>query len=249
MNQLNLEKKREKSKAYPSISLEEAINSLKKLQDNIGSGPYSREHAAKGLGYSGVSGPSASKIAAIAYFGLLSKKNGAYAQTELARKILFPNDDSESSENIVQAVKNPTLYGKLIEKYNNQAVPLKLDNVLINDYQINPKVAKEAAEVFKKSVEFAGIFKNGIISGLETIQDDAPVSNDSPSNFGVEASSRKFVSQQSNGVTTAAMISIPLECGIVILVPQSLSMNLAMGDFSKEIKDLNDKAMKETDNK
>lgn len=233
--------KREKSSAYPSISLEEAINSLKKLQDNLGSGPYSRDAAAKGLGYSGVSGASASKIAAISYFGLLSKKNGVYTQTDLAKKILFPSDDSETRINILQAVKSPTLYGRLIERYNNQAIPQKLENILVTDYKISPKAANEAVEVFRNSIEFAGICTNGIISEVENIDSSMAVGAAQSSNIVNESLAKQACRSNELGKYDET-ISIKLNCGIVLLIPQSFDKNLAMGDFSQIIKNMEEAA-------
>ena len=65
--------KRERSTSYPSISLERAINFVEKMRKTVGPGPYDRQIALEGLGYAGVSGASASKIASLIHFGLLEK--------------------------------------------------------------------------------------------------------------------------------------------------------------------------------
>lgn len=248
MEKTEKQQKREKSSAYPSISLGEAVNSLKKLQDNLGSGPYSRDSAAKGLGYSGVSGASASKIAAISYFGLLSKKNGIYTQTDLAKRVLFPADDATMSGNFLQAVKCPSLYGKLIERYRNQAMPQKLENILITDYKISPKAAKEAVDIFRESIEFAGILKNGVIVEGEIIDGDSSDNEMFNSECSNELFKEQMVNRPIESEGNGSTISIKLDCGIVLLIPQLFGINLAMGDFSEIIKKLEEIGKKMIDN-
>ena len=63
----------ERSSPYPSSNLETAIEDVATLRERLGKGPYSREEAAQALGYKGVNGISASRIASCGYFGLLSR--------------------------------------------------------------------------------------------------------------------------------------------------------------------------------
>lgn len=163
-----ISKKRIRSVAYPSSGLKEAIQNTEDLRKKLGMGPYSRDAAVKALGYSGISGASGTKIAALVHFGLLSRDADTYRQSPLADRILVPPDEAEKDKAIIEAVKTPKLYNQLISDFANKSLPTLLPNVLFHTYKINEKVAQEVAANFTLSIEFAGILKNGIITGSES---------------------------------------------------------------------------------
>lgn len=168
LKQATISKKRIRSVAYPSLGLQEAIQNTEDLRKKLGMGPYSRDAAVKALGYSGISGASGTKIAALVHFGLLSRDADTYRQSPLADRILVPPDEAERDKAIIEAVKTPKLYNQLISDFTNKSLPTLLPNVLFHTYKINEKVAQEVATNFTQSIEFAGILKNGIITDAES---------------------------------------------------------------------------------
>ena len=83
--------KKMRSGGYPLLSLPRAIAAAKKIYDNLGQGPHSRQNLARGLGYASFSGAVSGKIGALVHFGLLSRLSGLYSVTLPARAIfLYP---------------------------------------------------------------------------------------------------------------------------------------------------------------
>lgn len=159
----NNKKHHERSSPYPSSNLETALENIVTLKEKLGKGPYSRDEAAKALGYKGVNGISAGKIAACGYFGLLTRSGSSYSLSELADQIINYTSEAERQVAIVTACKTPALYNKLLQSYNEQALPQMLANILSRNYGIADKASDLAARTFRESVEFAGLMKNGII--------------------------------------------------------------------------------------
>lgn len=165
-------KKRERSAAYPAFELEQMVCDIANLTQKLGKGPFSRDSAAKALGYSGISGVSSSRIAACVHFGLLERTGGAYCLSELAQKIVYSENDAEKKRAIIDAVQSPALYSKLLSEFNGQALPQMLDNILVRRYGISNNAANNAAKIFRASIEYAGVLENGIVS-LNRAESDA----------------------------------------------------------------------------
>lgn len=155
-------KKQQRSTSYPSISLESATEATALLREKLGQGPYSRESAANAWGNK-LTGASAMKIATLVHFGLLRREGNAYYQSDLATKILIYTDEAEKLEGMREAVQRPKLYKQLIENYKGQALPTMLESILIRQFGITERVSKEAASVFRKSLEHAELLKNGVV--------------------------------------------------------------------------------------
>lgn len=163
----DISKKRERSVSYPSSSLEVAVADIELLLSNLGKGPFSRDSAAKALGYAGVNGKSASRIATCVHFGLLTRTNSSYCISELSERIVKNITQDERHQALIEAVKTPSLYTKLIDAFNEKALPQMLPNILSRNYGIADRASETAAQVFRDSIEFAGIFRNGIINVSE----------------------------------------------------------------------------------
>ncbi len=156
---------RDRSAAYPSVSLPEAIELSKKVVETYPKSQFDRESAAKALGYEKVTGTSAPKIAALVHFGLIERTGSSYKNSQLAERILHFVTEEERKEAIVEAVKNPKLFDALISEYAGRAVPPTLNSVLVRQHGISSKVSDRVVEIFKDSVEFAGLCKNGVFQG------------------------------------------------------------------------------------
>jgi len=236
--------KKERSSAYPAVSLEEAINAVAELSKKLGSGPYSRETAAQALGYKGISGASATKIAALAHFGLLKKEGSAYKQSSLSKRILVQKTEEDNKKAISEAFLTPKLYARLFKAYAGKGLPTLLDNILYHDFGIILSSSKEAAETFKRSAEFAGLLKNGVLRNAgevisEEITEEEENADKDQEN---EATVNSFA--QSKG-----HFPVRLPSGIVISFPQEMSYDFGLGKFAKQIKELEEIAKKIVDEK
>ncbi|MDP2720700.1 MAG: hypothetical protein Q8O75_02045, partial [bacterium] len=155
--------KRVRSSAYPAIDLENALKLTERLRGNLGQGPYARDAMAKAIGYGSLSGLAGQKIAALAHFGLLSRKANAYQQSTLADRILHPVSDQDRHSAILESAQTPKLYTNLITKFRKLALPTLLHNIISREFNISEKISQKAAEDFKNSLEFAGLLKNGVV--------------------------------------------------------------------------------------
>jgi len=215
--------KRTRSCGYPMITLNRAIVVAKTLCDGLGDGPYSRQAAARGLGYSSFSGAASGKIGSLVHFGLLSRLAGSYAITPLARSVFdYPAEGSE--EAIIQAAYKPILYNRLITRFCDKPIPDKLEAILSADYGITGKAAPLAAQNFIETVEFAGLLREGKLMLLQKKDTNE---------------SRETKKRSETNINT---VKISLPSGVTVVFPQELGWRLSMGEFGDELKSLENKA-------
>lgn len=166
---LQEKKRRERSTPYPGVTLDLAIEMITELKRALGKGPYSRQSIAKGLGHKDLTGPAARKVAALTHYGLLSRNGDVYVTSKLTEDILHPRSEEEKKNAIILAAKTPRVFAKLIQQYQGQSLPRMLDSILIRE-GIGSNAAKEAAEIFTKTLESAGLLQNGVVmSSLDGI--------------------------------------------------------------------------------
>ena len=68
-----LKSTRNRSASYPAIDLQEAILYIEKIKKALSTAPFNRTTGAKAMGCTGATAASATKMAALAYFGLLQR--------------------------------------------------------------------------------------------------------------------------------------------------------------------------------
>jgi len=162
-----LKKRKDRSVAYPSLSLPDAINSATQLKESMGKGPYSRTDAAKGIGHVALTGPAARKIAALVQYGLLDRHGNTYSLTDLVQEITKPIDEETSQAAIARAARSPKLFDKLIERYSNQALPTMLENIVIRE-GVSESAAKEVVRIFNDTLSFSKLLVNGVVTASPT---------------------------------------------------------------------------------
>ncbi|MBI1984940.1 MAG: hypothetical protein HYS60_02400 [Candidatus Wildermuthbacteria bacterium] len=191
-------KSRERSVAYPSLNLESAVDSVAKLRSALGKGPYSREDAAKALGYSGLSGASARAVAALVHYGLLERNGNTYFTSELSEEIVHPTDDTgmKKLRALVMAARTPRLFERLISKFQSQSLPGLLENILMRE-GVSSGSAKEAATTFKETLQYAGLLKNGVVSAVEQVTEDGSEMQEKPEQSETERARMKQVGEES----------------------------------------------------
>ena len=171
--------KKGRSSAYPSHGIEDSIDAVSRLNNQLGKGPFDRDSAARALGYKGVSGASALKISACTQFGLLMRSGNTYYVSDLARKILTPTSETERKMAIIEAVETPSLYSSLISTYTSQTLPEMLANILCRNYGIIENSAQKAVNIFRDSLEYAGLLKNGVVQSHSMVA-TAELSDEGP---------------------------------------------------------------------
>jgi len=162
---------KDRSVAYPGTTLADAIESTRKLRDSLGRGPYSREEAVKALGHAKLSGPAARKVAALVHFGLLKRNGNTYSQSQLAQDILKPLSDEQKEMSIKHAAVSPRLFQKLFQRFDGQALPSMLQNIIIRE-GVSEGAADEVVRIFTETVRFANILVNGVITNVSPVDAD-----------------------------------------------------------------------------
>lgn len=225
-----VERRHERSAAYPSTSLEKALDAITRVNGKLGQGPYDRESVAKALDFSGVSGASSSLIGTLVHFGLLERQGNSYRRSELAKRIMYPLDDVEKNTAIIEALRRPRLYEKLLDRFNGQGLPSMLPNILTREYTIVEGTAPKAAQFFRDSCEFTGILKNGVITLPDGNAQPALATTPQPKKA-------EHVSIQQSQ-STYSQTNIPLTLGVHLAVPEKMMRAFALGEFAPEIKAL-----------
>lgn len=232
--------KKNRSAAYPAVDLPTAIELTTKLRERLGLGPYNRLTAVQALGYKGISGASAPVIAALAHFGLLTKQGNTYRQSDLANRIIKPLSNVDKTRAVVEAVQTPKLHLAIIQKYMNSSLPTMLENILFHEYRINENVAKNVADNIRKSLEFAGLLVNGVITDNEQ---QLEIVTGLPESRLVEGNASKLSdvdSMRNRGSRGEIFIEMP--SGVKVVFPSSMGVALVSGKFAESIGKLEEKA-------
>ena len=146
--------KRHRSPSYPPLSLREAVDRVERLYNEIGAHPTSREVVAKGLGYSGISGASATTIGALNKFGLIEGRGDEIRVSDRAMAILHPHTPEERITALKEAAMEPELFREIGERFPGK--PPSDD--LLKNYLIRNKFLPQAVDAaifaYRETIEF-----------------------------------------------------------------------------------------------
>ncbi len=132
-----------RSPNYPSISLPTAVERIRALHKAEATNSVAREAIAQHLGFGGMNGASASMLSALGKYGLLeAAKEGEAKVSNLAMRILYPNDPVEKLEALKEAAFKPALFAELKEKWPER--PPSDEN--LRSYLIRNGFAQNAVE-------------------------------------------------------------------------------------------------------
>lgn len=232
----NLTPKKERSRAYPVMPVDEAIVRITNLNENLGiKGQYNRETIAIGMGYTGLNGASARTIAALTQYGLLDREKDQYRLSATARKYLIPNGDEDQVEAVKAAALSPTLFSEIYHAFRGQVIPKQLVNRLINEFGIQQKAAPDVERIFKETMKTAGILQNNNIL-------DAEQSRASGAGAGYPSINTPANYQNPGEAPdpSSSQLTVELPSGLVIRYDQTLASAFAFGEFGSELKALND---------
>lgn len=239
------DKKNSRSSGYPVFSLEDCVSAVKMVKQGLGMSFSSRDLIAQAMGYSGVTGASGTKISACVHFGLLNRSGNTYAVSELSGKVLTPVSENEKAMALVEAVSSPSLYKKLITEYDGRALPKMLENILCREYGIIENSAKKATDIFKRSLEYAGLLQNGVVRSFMP-RDDKGTSSESVSHD-EDVDNSTVLIRDSAGSGALMMenedsftINL-LDTGAKLLIPNDFSYDVSIGELAQEIKSLGEK--------
>jgi effector-binding domain-containing protein len=162
-------RQRMRSPGYPMISLEEAVQKTKILWDQDKNNSIPKHAAFEHLGYKKEGGYGARVISALKQFGLISDTEGDIKLTNEAVDLaLHEQHDDIYIETIKKLAIKPIIYAKLYNEYNgNLPSDTTLKARLIKDEKFNADKVNGFISDFRRTIEFANLYKSEEIHGTE----------------------------------------------------------------------------------
>ncbi|HMC00128.1 MAG TPA: hypothetical protein VKN14_03725 [Flavobacteriaceae bacterium] len=152
----------QRSASYPSYTIRYSLDICTAIYKNYGTNyRASREELSEILGIS--VGNLTQKVSAAVQYGLLDlKSKEGYKVSDLFVKWFRPINDNQMEEALIEAFKSPTLYGNLIEVYENHIVPpLKpLSNILLQRHSISESACEKASGIFLENAQELELLDN-----------------------------------------------------------------------------------------
>ena len=163
----NEKKSKPRSKEYPGVKLSTAIEFVEKLKDYAQNKPISYDVAAKAYGVKATTNSFTYTISAARQYGLILKAAGkSFSLSDAAKRFARPTESSDALRLLkVECFQRPKLYAELIGEYSGQPIPQgqTLENVLVNQYGIQPAVVSGAATAFTETAAEVGAIREGIL--------------------------------------------------------------------------------------
>ncbi|HSQ58980.1 MAG TPA: hypothetical protein VLT84_00880 [Acidobacteriota bacterium] len=150
---------RKRSPNYPSIPLDEAVDAVEKLWKKEHGTAVPPDVAAQAIGFSSLSGPSRSKLAALKQYGLLEGR-GDIAVSDLAKSILVPKNPTERQAAIRRAALEPELFRDVHESYA-KASDDAIMSYLVRDLDFSQGGARAFIVSYRKTVSYAKLTDAG----------------------------------------------------------------------------------------
>ena len=214
---------KERSSLYPMFSIKEIVDFINEIV-KIGGKRVSINTIASVLGFSVKTNSFRAKISTAKQFGLIRG-------SELAKRIVYPVNELDTRRAIVESFLSAPLYRKIVERYENQALPSqdKLSNILLLEYNLTKSAKDIAAAKFIENAEQVGILKNGIIL-LESDENDIDSFEDESSSKDSKEVSENSTAESKEEVLTsmepsAYCFTIPTLSGSVakVIIPQNVT--------------------------
>lgn len=147
-----------RSRAYPALTLKEAIEVLGRIVRALGWVASSRDTIAQALGYAnGSTGLAGRTVAALGHYGLLDRKGHIYQPSLLAERVLRSDEWTIRRQALREAFLKPTLFKEIVDSYEaHQRVPEGLAHAL-PDFGITDSAKQDVAAIFLESAQYAGV--------------------------------------------------------------------------------------------
>jgi hypothetical protein len=201
-------KKVVRGRTSPGHSLSQAIEMLERIIKTAGDGPSARAILCKALGHQSESGPALTKVGSLTHFDLLSRNGSSYEVSDIGKRLIYFESEDQRKVAIAEAAKSPGLYTDLINDFAGKAIPPLLPNILVQRYGVAPKNSADVDRLFRESVEYAGLLRNGILHSDPKHEDDqkgngvdeSPPESDSSSETPAPEMSSPAVTSSNNSV-------------------------------------------------
>jgi hypothetical protein len=220
-----MDKQRIRSPNYPALSLPDAINKVTALYQSLHTHSAPREVVAKGMGYTGLNGASATAISALHKYGLLEKHGEDIKVSERALRILHPESAQERGEAIREAAMAPVLFAELAERF-----PGRLPNEeLLRNYLVRNKFAPSAAQAVVLSYRETSELVEREMEGHDSGNGPAPEAHmQSASSVGVNATHIRNIQQNQSDTRQIARYDFEGGAYIQLVVSGNIDTETAL---------------------
>jgi len=179
-----------RSQAYPAFSLEYCVDFVSKVYNEYGTSSFiTREEMANAVGVSEATVQM--RVSSAVQYSLLDRSHGqGYKPSELFINIYKPLNSDEKKQALNIALKNPTLYKKLIDELEGTILPSSkaLATILFRKHGISESASQNAAETFIENLQFSNAvdssnhvrFNHVVSEENEPDQRDNEVDEDKP---------------------------------------------------------------------
>ena len=134
---------KERSAAYPAISIDEAVRFVSEVYKNFRNTPAKRDDI-----LAIIESADTRYIAASAYYSLLSREKDFYQVTPIYKSISSPLSETEKRVALLQAFESPKFNKELIDKFDGDIIPKELTIHLSRFHRITEDAAPLASEIF-----------------------------------------------------------------------------------------------------
>jgi len=149
-----------RSPNYPAISLPEAVGEIQKVWTEEKRTAVPIDVLGKAMGYTSLSGPVRTKVAALRKYGLLEQQGGMYKLSDLAMHILHAEDMKEREQALQAAALRPELFRELFTSHGD-ASDNALKSHLILHKKFSDAGAKQFIKAFRETLSLANPSKAG----------------------------------------------------------------------------------------
>lgn len=150
--QSGIERKVERSAAYPAITIEQALAFTAEIYNNFRFSSVKRDDIS-----SVIEGTHPRHIAAAGYYLLLDREGDQYKVTEHYKQIANPLNEKERISNLLISFEAPKFNKNLIEKFDGGEIPKELVVHLTRFFGITAEAAPTAAAVFVKNAMYCKV--------------------------------------------------------------------------------------------
>jgi len=149
-----------RSPNYPAIGLPEALSAVQKIWGIEKRTPVSIDVLGKAMGYTSLSGPVRTKVAALRKYGLLEQQGGQYRLSDLAIHILHAADEEERQQALASAALRPELFRELIATHADASDAALKSHLLIRK-KFSDAGARQFIKSFRETLSIANPSKAG----------------------------------------------------------------------------------------
>lgn len=144
-----------RSPSYPNMSLEDAVEAVRKVEQLYRGSAVDRTEAARLIGYTTLSGPANKALAALASYGLVERAGkGEMRVTKGAQAILHPNDTTERNRYLVEAALSPELFQGLQERFPGIVPPEDGVRSYLSRLGFNQNAIRPAAKAYLETLSY-----------------------------------------------------------------------------------------------